>query len=58
MDTPDSFGDATWAGGRSDMAVVGLIGGTLIIATGLGVLLGVIEAGGVVQGIATIPEFL
>jgi branched-subunit amino acid transport protein AzlD len=39
------------------MAVLGLIGGPLIIASGLGVLLGVIEAGGVVQGIATIPEF-
>ncbi len=39
------------------MAVLGLIGGPLIIASGVGVLLGVIEAGGVVQGIATIPEF-
>jgi len=39
------------------MAWLGLIGGPLIIASGLGVLLGVIEAGGVVQGIATIPEF-
>jgi hypothetical protein len=39
------------------MAVLGLIGGVLIIASGVGVLLGVIEAGGVVQGIATIPEF-
>jgi hypothetical protein len=40
------------------MAVLGLIGGPLIIASGVGVLFGVIEAGGVVQGIATIPEFL
>jgi hypothetical protein len=39
------------------MAVLGLIGGTLIIASGVGVLLGLIEEGGVVQGIATIPEF-
>src|SRR5215211_2896457 len=40
------------------MAVLGLIAGPLIIASGVGVLLGVIEAGGVVQGVATIPEFL
>ncbi|MBA3529439.1 MAG: DUF4386 family protein, partial [Propionibacteriaceae bacterium] len=40
------------------MTMLGLIGGTLIIASGVGVLFGVIEAGGVVQGIATIPEFL
>ena len=39
------------------MAVLGLIGGPLIIASGAGVLLGVIEAGSVWQGIATIPEF-
>jgi hypothetical protein len=40
------------------MAVLGLIGGSLIIASGVGVLFGVIEAGGVVQSIATIPEAL
>jgi hypothetical protein len=40
------------------MAVLGLIGGPLIIVTGLGALFGVIEAGGALQGIATIPEFL
>ena len=40
------------------MAVLGLIGGPLIIASGVGVMFGVIEAGGVVQLIATIPEFL
>src|SRR5829696_3392803 len=40
------------------MAVLGLIGGPLIIVTGIGVMFGVIEAGGVVQGIATIPEGL
>ncbi len=40
------------------MAVLELIGGPLIIASGVGVLFGVIEAGVVVKGIATIPEFL
>jgi len=40
------------------MAILGLIGGPLIIASGVGVLFGVIEAGGAWQGIATIPEFL
>jgi hypothetical protein len=39
------------------MAMLGLIGGPLIIASGVAVLLGVIEAGSVWQGIATIPEF-
>jgi hypothetical protein len=39
------------------MAVLGLVGGPLVIASGVGVLFGVIEAGGVWQGIATIPEF-
>jgi hypothetical protein len=39
------------------MAVLGLIGGPLIIASGVGVLFGVIEAGSVWQAIATIPEF-
>ena len=39
------------------MAVLGLVGGPLIIASGVGVLLGVSEEGGVVQGLATIPEF-
>jgi hypothetical protein len=40
------------------MAVLGLIGGPLIIASGVGVLFGVFEAGGAVQTIATLPEFL
>src|SRR5215216_5854519 len=40
------------------LAMLGLIGGPLIIASGVGVLFGVIEAGGVWQLIATIPEFL
>jgi hypothetical protein len=40
------------------MAVLGLIAGPVLIASGVGVLFGVIEAGGVVQAIATIPEAL
>jgi len=39
------------------MAVLGLIGGPLIIVSGLGVLLGVIEADSVWAAIAIIPEF-
>ena len=39
------------------MAMLGLIGGPLLIASGVGVLFGVIEAPSVWQGIATIPEF-
>jgi hypothetical protein len=38
------------------MAMLGLIGGPLIIASGVAVLLGVIETGSVWQAIATIPE--
>jgi hypothetical protein len=40
------------------MAMLGLIGGPLICASGIAVLLGVIDAGSVAQGIATIPEFI
>src|SRR3712207_2871671 len=40
------------------MAMLGLIAGPLIIASGVGVMFGVIEAGGVWQAISTIPEFL
>ena len=40
------------------MAVLGLIGGPLIIVSGVAVLLGVIGADSVWQAIATIPEFL
>jgi hypothetical protein len=40
------------------MAMLGLIGGPLIIASGVAVLFGVIEAGSVWQIIATIPEFV
>jgi hypothetical protein len=39
------------------MAVLGLVGGPLIIASGAAVVLGVIEAGGPLQTIAAIPEF-
>jgi hypothetical protein len=39
------------------MAVLGLVGGPLIIASGVAVLVGVIEAGSLWQCIATIPEF-
>jgi hypothetical protein len=40
------------------LAIFGLVGGPLIIASGLAIVLGLIERGGAVQGIATIPEFI
>ena len=40
------------------MAMLGLIGGTLIILSGIGVLFDLWDAGGTVQALATIPEFL
>ncbi len=40
------------------MAVLGLIGGPLVTASGVAVLFGVIEAGSLLQVIATIPEAL
>ena len=40
------------------MAMLGLIGGPLIILSGIGVLFGWWNAGGTVQALATIPEFL
>lgn len=40
------------------MAMLGLIGGPLIILSGIAVLFDVDQAGGPLQGIATIPEFL
>lgn len=40
------------------LAVLGLIGGPLICITGLAIVLDVIDKGGDVQTIATIPEFL
>ena len=39
------------------MAMLGLVGGPLICASGILVLLGVFQEGGAGQGIATIPEF-
>ena len=38
------------------MAILGLIGGPLLAAAGIAVMFDVIERGGTVQGIATIPE--
>ena len=40
------------------MALVGLVGGTLLAASGAAVLLGFIPRGGAVQGILTIPEVI
>jgi hypothetical protein len=40
------------------MAILGLIGGPLICASGAAVLLGGLDEGGLGQGVATIPEFL
>ena len=39
------------------LAMLGLVGGPLIVASGIGVLFGLIEPGGAVQGVATVPEF-
>lgn len=39
------------------LSVLGLIGGPGIVLSGMLVILGVTQAGGLVQGIATIPEF-
>jgi Domain of unknown function (DUF4386) len=39
------------------LAVLGLIGGPLVMATGIAVMFDAIERGGAVQTIATIPEF-
>jgi len=40
------------------MALFGVIGGPMLAASGLAVLLGVIPQGGAVQGIATVPEVI
>jgi hypothetical protein len=40
------------------MAMLGLIGGPLLAVAGIAVMFDVIERGGAVQGIATIPEFI
>jgi hypothetical protein len=39
------------------MAMLGLIGGPLVMITGVAVMFDVIERGGAVQAVATIPEF-
>jgi len=40
------------------LAVLGLIGGPLLTASGVAIMFGVFEAGSVLQAIATIPEFI
>lgn len=40
------------------LAVLGLVGGPAICATGVLVVFGAIEAGGTVQSLATVPEFI
>jgi hypothetical protein len=40
------------------MAMLGLVGGPLVMVTGIAVMFNVIERGGAVQSIATIPEFV
>jgi hypothetical protein len=40
------------------LAVLGLVGGPLLVAAGIAVMFGVIERGSAVQGLATIPEFI
>lgn len=40
------------------MALFGLVGGSLVCASGIAVLFGVIHAGSTVQGIATLPEIV
>jgi hypothetical protein len=40
------------------LAMVGLVGGPLIVVSGIAVMFDVIERGSALQGIATIPEFI
>jgi hypothetical protein len=40
------------------MAMLGIIGGPILLAAGIGVLFGAFEPGGTVQSVATAPEFL
>jgi hypothetical protein len=40
------------------MAMLGLVAGPLLLVAGMGVLFGVVEPGGTVQSLLTIPEFL
>jgi hypothetical protein len=52
------LGYLMYKSGLVPLAVLGLVGGPLIIASGIAVLFGVDDPGGTLQGIATIPEFL
>ncbi|MFF0342825.1 DUF4386 domain-containing protein [Kribbella sp. NPDC004875] len=40
------------------LAILGLVGGPLVVASGIAVMFDVIDRGSTVQGIATLPEFL
>jgi hypothetical protein len=40
------------------LAAVGLVGGPLVVLSGVAVMFDVIDRGGTVQGLATIPEFV
>jgi hypothetical protein len=40
------------------LSVLGLVGGPVLLGAGVAVLFGVLEAGSVAQGLATLPEFL
>jgi hypothetical protein len=40
------------------MAVLGLVGGPILFAAGIGVLFGVFEPSGFAQSLATAPEFV
>jgi hypothetical protein len=40
------------------MAMLGMIGGPVLLAAGMGFLFGAIEAGGTAQSLATVPEFV
>lgn len=40
------------------LAILGLIGGTLIAGSGIAIMFGVIERGSAAQGLATVPEFI
>jgi len=40
------------------MAILALIGGPLVMASGIAILFDVFEAGSLAQAIATIPEFI
>jgi hypothetical protein len=52
------LGYLMYKSGLVPLAVLGLVGGPLIIASGIAVLFGVDDPGGPLQGLATIPEFL